>query len=302
MLWAGVVVKLGEAMRTPWGRRLAQITLAGAIIAQSVISITRQRELFISLNGTYRTVLEAAQNEENSPLGFVNLPAWLAVPNQTYAMVHEGVVFVPPYSNITEFIEVNGAWREADTVMYPPVLQETDLVYGFMGDGLDWEHMRQFAIDHHTVWLTRYTDRRFVLQYVGTIAPNASPSPGEPLVRFEDGPVIESASVQETKENHWAVTITWLASGPVQGKTFVHIRDADQNMVAQADGPALGGMIPPWIWQSGDRIQDVRHIALPKDTGPYTVQVGLFHEGTRFPAFMHGVRCLEDAAQIAVLE
>jgi hypothetical protein len=302
MLWADIVVKLGEAIRTPWGRRLIQITLAGAITAQSVISITRQRELFISLNSTYQTVLEAARNEENSPLGFVNLPAWLALSDQTYAMVHEGIVFVPPYSNITEFIEVNVAWREADTVMYPPVLQETDLVYGFMGDGLDWEQMRQFAIDHRTVWLTRYADRRFALRYVGMITPNASPSPDEPLVRFEDSPVIESASVQEIEENHWAVTITWLASGPVQGKTFVHIRDADQNMVAQADGPALGGMIPPWIWQSGDRIQDVRHIVLPKSAGPYTVQVGLFHEDARFPAFMHSVRCSEDAAQIAILE
>jgi hypothetical protein len=302
LLWANVVVELGRAIRTSWGRRLTQIVLAGAIIAQSVISITRQRELFISLNSTYQTVLEAARNEENSPLGFVNLPGWLAAPDQTYAMVHEGIVFVPPYSNITEFIEVNEAWREADAVMYPPVLQDADLVYGFMGDGLDWEQMRQFAIDHRTVWLTRYTDRLFVLQYVGTIVPNASPSPGEPLVRFEGGPVIESVSVQEIQEDHWAVTITWLASGPVQGKTFVHIRDASQNMVAQADGPALGGMIPPWIWQSGDRIQDVRHIVLPKAAGPYTVQVGLFHDDMRFPAYMNGVRSPEDAAQIATLE
>jgi hypothetical protein len=302
MVWASVIAELGQAIHTPWGRRLVQIVLTGAIITQSIISIRRQRELFISLNSTYQAVLEAARNEENAPLGFVNLPAWLAVPEQTYALVHEGVIFVPPYSNISEFIEVNEAWREADAVMYPPVLQDTELVYGFMGDGLDWERMRQFAIEHRTIWLTRYIDRRFVLQDVGTIVLDASPSSGEPLVRFEDGPIIESASVQEIEENHWAVTIIWLASGPVQGKTFVHIRDADQNMVDQADGPALGGMIPPWIWQPGDRIQDVRHIILPKGTGPYTVQIGLFHENTRFPAFMHGARCPEDAAPIATLE
>ncbi len=245
MVWANVIAELGQVIHAPWRRRLIQIVLTGAIITQSIISIHRQRELFISLNSTYQTVLEAARNEENAPLGFVNLPAWLAIPEQTYALVHEGIVFVPPYSNISEFIEVNEAWREADAVMYPPVLQDTELVYGFMGDGLDWEQMRQFAIDHRTVWLTRYTDGRFVLQDVGTIVPNASPSLGEPLVRFEGGPVIEPASVQEIEESHWAVTITWLASEPVQGKTFVHIRDADQNMVAQADGPALGGMIPP---------------------------------------------------------
>jgi hypothetical protein len=302
MLWANVVIALGQAIRTSWGQRLLQIALAGVIVAQSIACIYRQRELFTSLDSTYQTVLEAARDGKNTPLGFVNLPAWLAVPEQTYALVHEGVVFVPPYSNVGEFIEVNAAWREADAVMYPPVLQEADLAYGFMGGGLDWEQMRQFAIDHRSVWLTRYADGRFDLQNAGTITPNASPASGEPLARFEGGPVIESASVQVLGEHHWAVTITWLAPGPVQGKTFVHIRDADGNLVAQADGPALGGMVPPWIWQPGDRIQDVRHIVLPGGTGPYTVQVGLFHEGVRFPAFMDGVRCLEDAAPIAVLE
>jgi hypothetical protein len=302
MLWASIVIELGKVIRAPWGCRLVQSVLVSVIIAQSILSIYRQRQLFISLNSTYQTVLEAARNEENSPLGFVNLPAWLAAPDQTYAMVHEGIIFVPPYSNVAEFIEVNGAWREADAAMYPPVLQDADLVYGFMGDGLDWEQMRQFAIDHRTVWLTRYIDGRFVLRHVGTITPNASPSPGEPLARFEKGAVIESASVQEMQAGRWAVTINWLASGPVQGKIFVHIRDANQTMVAQADGPALGGMAPPWIWQPGDRIQDIRYIELPKDAGPYTVQVGLFHEDARFPAFMNGVRCPEDAAQIAILK
>lgn len=302
LLWASIVIELGKVIRAPWGRRLVQTILACVVIAQSILSIYRQRQLFISLNSTYQTALEAARNEENSPLGFVNLPAWLAAPDQTYAMVHEGIVFIPPYSNVTEFIEVNGAWREVDGAMYPPVLQDADLVYGFMGDGLDWEQMRQFAIDHRTIWLTRYTDGRFVLRQVGTITPNASPSPGEPLVKFEGGPVIESVSVQEMQKGHWAVTITWLASEPVQGRIFVHVRDADQTMVAQVDGPALGGMVPPWIWQPGDRIQDVRYIDLPKSAGPYTIQTGLFYEDTRFPAFMNGVRCSEDAAQIAILE
>lgn len=302
MLWANVVIELGKVVRAPWERRLIQAVLAGAIIAQSIFSIYRQRELFISLNSTYQTVLEAASDEENAPLGFVNLPKWLARPNQTYALVHEGIVFVPPYSSIADFMEVNGKLRTADTVMYPPVLQDVDLAYGFKGKGIDWEQMRQFAIDHRTIWLTRYIDGRFVLRQMGMITPNASPSPGEPLVRFEGGPVIESVSVQEMQKGHWAVTINWLASGPVQGKIFVHIRNANQIIVAQADGPALGGMVPPWIWQSGDRIQDVRHIDLPKDAGPYTVQIGLFHEDMRFPAFMNGARCSEDAAQIAILE
>jgi hypothetical protein len=302
MLWAGIIVELGKVVRNMWGRRLVWTLLAGAIVAQNVAFIYRQRELFLSLNSTYQTVLEAAENENNVPLGFVNLPRGLGRMDKVYAMTHESIFFVPPYSNVAEFIEVNKEWRAADAVMYPPVLQATDITYDFQGKGIDWGQMRQFAIDHRTVWLTRYSDGRFDLRYVGRITPNAAPSPDEPLVWFEGDTIIESTSVQEIEEGHWAVTIIWLAPGPVQGKIFVHIRDVAQNLVTQADGPALGGMVPPWIWQSGDRIEDVRHIILPKDAGPYTVQVGLFHEDVRFPAFMNDARCPDDVAPVATLE
>jgi len=275
MLWAGIIIELGKAMRSTWGRRLTWALLAGIIVTQNVAFIYRQRELFLSLNSTYQTVLKAAEDENNAPLGFVNLPRGLGRMDKVYAMTHESIFFVPPYSSVAEFIEVNKEWRAADAVMYPPVLEAADIAYDFQGKGIGWEEMRQFAIDHRTVWLTRYSDGRFDLRYVGRIAPNAAPLPDEPLVWFEGGTIIESTSVQEIKEGHWAVTITWLAPGPVQGKIFVHIRDAAQNLIAQADGPALGGMVPPWIWQSGDRIEDVRHIILPEDAGPYTVRVGL---------------------------
>jgi hypothetical protein len=113
--------------------------------------------------------------------------------------------------------------------------------------------------------------------------------------------VIESISVQKAESGHWTITVTWLASGPVKAKIFVHIYDEAQTLIAQQDAPALGGMIPPWIWQDGDRIQDVRHILLPENGGPYTIYVGLYHQDTRFPAFKNGVRCPDDAAPIATI-
>lgn len=300
MLWACIIIELGKAMRNVWGRRLIWGLLAGLIVVQNVTFIYRYRELHISINHIYRRVLEAAENKDNSPLGFVNLPRALAYQDKTYAMILETMLFVPPYSNIAEFIEVNERWRAADAVMYSPVLEETKLMYGFQGNGIGWEEMRQFASEHRTVWLTRWRDDRFSLNHVGSIEANATPSLNAPLVRFAGGPVIESAAVEQTPDGHWAVTITWLASGAVDAKIFVHVRDADDNLVAQADGPALGGMTPPWIWRSGDRIYDVRHIFLT-DSTPHTVQVGLFNAEGRLPAFMDGVRCPDDAAPVATI-
>jgi hypothetical protein len=160
--------------------------------------------------------------------------------------------------------------------------------------------MRQFAVDHRTVWLTFHEEGRFVLKPVGAIRANVSPTV-EPLVRFEGGPVIESASVSEVRDNEWQVTLTWLASGPVEGEIFVHVRDRGGDVVYQVDGPALGGMVPVWLWQPGDRIDDVRYITLPHGAGPYAVQVGIYNARGRFPAYLKGIRARDDAALVATI-
>ena len=144
-------------------------------------------------------------------------------------------------------------------------------------------------------------DGGFALDHVGNIEIGARSSSDESLVRFEGGPVIESVSVDEESEGHWAVMIDWLASGSVEGQIFVHVRDADGNLVMQADGPALGGMIPPWLWHAGDRIHDIRHI-LVEGPPPYTVEVGLFDPDGRIPAYRDGVRCPEEAPLVATID
>ena len=353
MLWAYVIFELGKTVRHAWGRRLVWGLLAGAILIQNVAFLGRQQALFMALDRVYEQVLEAAEKKDNAPLGFVNLPGSLAWPEKTYALILENAMFIPWYSNVGQFIEVNLGWRASDTVVFSPVLRDTELVFGSQGPGLDWDQMRQFAIDHRTIWLTRYHQdllpplpfrpnlppplpfrqdilpplpfRRgglgggtpFTLHEVGAITAGGSRLAAEPLAQFsghrhsdgaasEGGPVIESAAVQEVmdqnpEEDSWAITLTWLASGPVDGEIFVHVRDAGGNVVAQADGPALGGMVPIWLWQPGDRIRDVRHVTLSPDAGPYTVQVGLYNSSGRFPAFMNGARCPDDAVPVATI-
>jgi len=306
ILWAGIIVELGKQVRHTWGRWLVWSALSGAIVLQNVAFLNHQRALFTTLNRAYQQVLDAAGAEQNVPLGLVNLPAWLAYPSRTYALVTEGVEFLPPYSNIGEFIQVNLGWRPADGVMFTPVLRETEQVFGFRGAGLSWEEMRQFAIDHRSVWLAVYQDRQFLLKLVGAVTPAAAPS-AEALVRFEGGPVIEAANVKEHRRDEWVVTLTWLAAGPVDGEIFVHVRDAAGNVVAQADGPALGGMTPIWLWQPGDRLTDVRYLILPGGSGPYTVQVGVYNAAGRFPAYVSDIHGLlrahapDDAAPVATI-
>jgi hypothetical protein len=300
MLWAGLILGLGRAVWSGWGRRLASVALVGLILTQNIAFLRSQRSLFGLVSGVYEGVLAAAEHKDEAPLGFVNLPRGVGRHETTYPLTHEAVLFMPPYSNIAEFIEVNGTHRPADAVMYSPVLQEPDIDFSFQGKGLTWEEMRQFALDHRTVWLSQWKDGRFQLRHVGTMEGNRDSPPDERLVRFDDGTGITAASVERIAEGAWSVTIEWAAVGPVDAQIFVHLVDADGNLVAQMDGPALGGMIPPWAWRRGDRIHDVRHVSA-EGTGPYTVRVGLFNADGRYPARKNGSRCPDDACSVATL-
>ena len=302
MLWADAIAGLSSLARPTWGRRLVWGVLAGTILASNVAFLWGQRQVHLSLMGVYGQILDAAEVEGNAPLGFVNIPAWLAPKDQTYALSKDGAIGLPLYTNVWEFIGVNRERREARNVMFVHTLYEPeDLYFGFHGDWLDWEEMRQFAIDQRTVWLTRYQGGRFELTYVGSIRAGEQVPSRQPLVRFEGGPAIEAASVREVGERRWAIDLTWLADGPVEGDIFLHVIDEQGNLAAQADGPALGGMVPAGLWQAGDRIDDVRYVSLAQGGGPYRVLAGVYNAEGRFAAFVDGARCPDDAAPVATL-
>ena len=60
--------------------------------------------------------------------------------------------------------------------------------------------------------------------------------------------------------------------------TFVHVLDAENNLVAQFDGPPLEGLRPTSQWPPGALVVDRRTLRLPADlpSGSYTLMVGLY--------------------------
>jgi len=306
VLWVHLIAELSKLARRSWGKHLVCWVLAGTIFAQNVAYIAHERILYTSLSHLYQRVLSVAAVEEYSPRGFVNLHAGLTWKERTYALVTNNLVFVPiGYSNIEEFIEVNQGQPAASVVKFAPIPQcGDDFVCLSPDQVLDWAQLYQLAIVQRTIWLTRYDaeSTRFLLDHVGSITQDGEKALSEPLVRYENGPMITSASVQEVGRRRWAIVLNWQALGSVDGEIFVHVRDKDNNVVTQADGPALGGIAPVWMWQAGDQIQDVRYVTIPKQApGPYTVQVGLYNEQGRFPAFVGDARHPDDAAPIVMI-
>jgi len=82
---------------------------------------------------------------------------------------------------------------------------------------------------------------------------------------------------------------------------FVHVTDADGNLVAQHDGAPAFGLAPTTAWQPGERIVDVHDLRVDAAPGVYTIIVGMYDPNSlaRVPVFdARGARLPND--QIAL--
>ena len=80
-----------------------------------------------------------------------------------------------------------------------------------------------------------------------------------------------------------------LSSTSASYKVFVHIVDANGNIVAQDDQFPGGGTLPTTSWITNEYLVDLHEFSIPVDSpsGEYQIQVGLYDPktGARLPAF-----------------
>ena len=101
--------------------------------------------------------------------------------------------------------------------------------------------------------------------------------------------------------NHQRLTLIWNCLAPLSPDEtiFVHVFDAQGQLVAQADGAPLHELFPLSECRPGEQIRDVRYVTLPSE--PYTVKVGVYNRATgqRLNASdMNGRAIPDDAATI----
>jgi hypothetical protein len=106
------------------------------------------------------------------------------------------------------------------------------------------------------------------------------PQAGMPALQLAGA---EFAPVWRPGEEH-AVTLTWHAAEavPTDYTVFLHLRDAAGQLVAQADGPPLGGWYPTSWWTAGEQVTDEHTFALPAGitSGEYRLVAGLYDPAT----------------------
>lgn len=121
--------------------------------------------------------------------------------------------------------------------------------------------------------------------------------------RVDDFAELESAWLLHAQDLY--VILRWrsLAERPaVNGKVFVHLLDADGNLITQSDGLPAQWSRPFETWRLGEVIFDAHTLRLPPGTEPAlaTVRMGVYDANTleRFALVQEGRRLADDAVTL----
>jgi hypothetical protein len=116
-------------------------------------------------------------------------------------------------------------------------------------------------------------------------------------IHFDDAIALDGVRVTEEGEA-LGVTLWWRNVAPLATDTivFVHLYDAEGQLIATADAPPLSGGFPTPMWQPGDRVRDERIVPWPEEgNAPFQLGIGWYDpstsvrlaattvEGTRLP-------------------
>jgi hypothetical protein len=126
-------------------------------------------------------------------------------------------------------------------------------------------------------------------------------------VDFGHAIALTGATHSQPTASALAVSLCWasLAPAPQDYTVFVHLYDTNGTLVADGDGPPMGGAFPTGLWQPGDMIVDTHVIALDELERPwptateetYRIGVGLYDpmSGERLQATQAGQVLPNDA-------
>ena len=285
LVWAAFVASTLEAPSFR-ARRLV-ISLCLAWLATNYAWISHSFNLYALGVRPLRALARAADQHVGGHLLAINLPGWLAWPDPWLPLGNEGAIVLSDESPAELFARFNfGKDVKVKAVHVPDLQGLTPFYAAAHGQAASVDGLTDALRAANAVYLTDYQSGGLTLLNVGEVISNAA-LPSTPLARFSNGLLLNRVNFQ-VEGKRAEVGLDWqLTATPTDHNFFVHLFDCAGNVLALADGPAVGRLYPLRAWQPGDAVHDVRHAVLTSLSADkcYSLEIGLFDNitGIRVP-------------------
>ena len=297
LMWAAAVSGWLARLRPAWLAWVAG-TLLVTLLVPALVFVRNGMRLHELAGGPIWDAAEAATRER--PLLLVNLPMQITPHTRIYPLGFEGITPLPARVTAEGLVYVHtGIHDGAEAVAFgiAAVDHPSGYTYQLFGQPVGWEELAAAVRRTRTAYLTRYEPKRIRLVEAGGLAGETT-LPGEPLARVGQAfqPAVarfgERVALLDTdiicdESGQVHFTAYWQVVAPVETDVtvFAHLLGPERTLIAQADGYPLLGLLPFWLWESGEIIRDVRHFD-PVPAGTYTIRLGMWElaSGEHWPA------------------
>lgn len=307
LLWGDLITRVarGDRPRHRLGLLVSGISLVALIAWGARFAGERLDLVRGTLAALDDAVAAAAPARPDDRLLFVNVPAWVTVPETDFALGHEGYTVLPPYYDVglDDYIYVNhGLERRMEMMSLADVRQPWVGLIGYHGDSTTHDVLDNAIEKADGVWRLGYRPERLYMARAGYLERD-TPGVAEPLALF-DTLALEDVTWERNAQGLTA-TLQWRTPDPPQlpYTVFVHLYTPEGALLAQADGYPLAGLYPFRYWERNARVYDVRRLTVPADRSlvGHTLAVGIYRSdnGERAPATdSRGQRLADDAYRL----
>ncbi len=239
-------------------RRMAALLALVVGLLPAVLFVRREVAAYRRVGRLIGEVVSATRDPAcEGGLLLLNLPGRITLEPARYPLGHEGVIPLPPPTDVEALVRLNGGAaipiraRAAGWIL-PPLPYRIEPVGALLGP----DDFRAVRCVRRTDFAQDGTMHVAVVGEMGGVAP-----PRAAAARFDVGVSLLDWRCRREADGRVLLELLWQRAGVLtaQPTVFAHLLGADRAAIlAQADGDPLDGLYPFALWREGEIVREVR--------------------------------------------
>ena len=280
LIWAGLLTLDFRLVRVNRWWKLISRVLVAAILVQSALFLHTRQTLHDQTMPAIWDVVNAGQAAGNeAQLLYINAPDQITPKWREFPVGFFRAVLMPVSVELGQYVELQtGVRPQTQSLTVPKLAHLEDYPYNvdMRGETVDQAKLSAAIRDADQVFIAEYDPSGDVkIVVAGRLA---TQPPGQPIATFDLRLELAEAALDRDNQR---LTLIWNCLAPLSPDVtiFVHVFDAQGQLVTQADGAPLHELFPLSACLPGEQIRDVRALSLPANS--VTLKVGVYNRVTQ---------------------
>ena len=280
LIWAGLLtLDFRLARFNRWWKVMSGILVA-AILVQSALFLNTRKTLHDQTMPAIWEVIAGGQQAGNeAKLLYINAPDQITPRWREFPVGFFRAVLMPVSVDLGQYVELQkGARPQTQSLSVPALAQLENYPHNvdLRGEAVEQAQLSAAIRDADQVFIAEYDPAGSVkIVEAGNLT---TQPPGQSIAAFDARLQLAEAAFDADRQR---LTLIWNCLAPLSTDEtiFVHVFDANGQLVAQADGAPLRDLFPLSECRSGEQIRDIRSVSLLD--GASTVKVGVYNRVTQ---------------------